>query len=293
MLLRQKVLVAMLREARNRASRIQLMKWAFLFSVETQSHARNACYQFVPYHYGPHSFSLYQEIDALIRHGIIENPGKHGSHWKLTDLADDVALSLPTPVKTDIYYVMKRYGAMSGKQLIELIYEKYPWYTINCKDEVKRRQTRPVADIAIYTIGYERLSVDDFLNRLLMKGIHCVIDVRNNPVSMRYGYHKGTLSRLCSLLGIEYFHFPELGVPGSDRIELAIKDDYDRLFARYAQTTLRDHVEAIQHVAEIVETRPGALMCMEANPASCHRHVLAQALSDMIDLPVIHLEWPR
>ncbi len=293
MLLRQKVLVAMLREARNRASRVQVMKWAFLLSVETPSHTRNACYQFVPYLYGPHSFSLYQEIDALIRHGFIENPGEHSSYWKLTDLAHDVVISLPSPVKTDLHYIMHKYYAMNNRQLIDMIYEKYPWYTINCEDIRKRRQARPVADIAIYTIGYERLSIDDFLNRLLKQGIQCVIDVRNNPVSMRYGYHKGTLSRLCAALDIEYLHFPELGVPGQDRIALATEDDYDRLFARYAQTMLSDRVEATRRVAEVITTRPSVLMCMEADPAHCHRHVLAQALSDMIDLPVVHLEWPR
>lgn len=293
MLLRQKVLVAMLRETRNRASRVQLMKWAFLLSVETPSRGRNACYQFVPYHYGPHSFSLYHEIDALVRHGIIENTDEHSNHWRLADVADDIAVSLPSPVKTDLYYVMNRYGTMNGKQLIDIIYEKYPWYTINCKDTSKRRQKRPSADIAIYTVGYERLSVDDFLDRLLKNGIRCIIDVRNNPVSMRYGYHKSTLSRLCTSLRIDYLHFPELGVPGQDRIELITKDDYDRLFTRYRQTTLKDRIEAIKNVAEIIETHPSALMCMEADPAYCHRHLLAQTLSNMIDLPVIHLEWPR
>lgn len=283
----------MLREAHNRASRVQVMKWAFLLSVETPSHTRNACYQFVPYLYGPHSFSLYQEIDALIRHGFIENPGEHSSYWKLTDLAGDVAISLPSPVKTNLSYIMNKYGAMNNRQLIDMIYERYPWYTINCEDISKRRQERPVADIAIYTIGYERLSIDDFLNRLLTHGIHCVIDVRYNPVSMRYGYHKGTLSRLCNVLDIEYLHFPELGVPGLDRRELATEDDYDRLFARYAQTMLSDRIAATWRVAEVIKTRPSALVCMEADPAHCHRHVLAQALSDMMDLPVVHLEWPR
>lgn len=283
----------MLREARNRASRVQLMKWAFLLSVETQSRPRNACYQFVPYHYGPYSFSLYQEIDALVRHGIIENANEHGNRWRLTEIANEVDISLPAPMKTDLYYVMNRYGSMNNRQLIDTVYDKYPWYTINCKDERQRRQQRPVADIAIYTIGYERLSVDDFLDRLLRIGIQCIIDVRNNPVSMRYGYHKSTLSRLCNLLGIEYVHFPELGIPGQDRVELAKKDDYDRLFTKYAQTTLKDRVESIQRVAEIIETRPSTLVCMEADPACCHRHVLAQALSDMIDQPVVHLEWPR
>lgn len=124
MLLRQKVLVAMLREARNRASRVQVMKWTFLLSVETRSRTRNACYQFVPYLYGPHSFSLYQDIDVLIRHGIIENPGEHSRYWKLTDRANDVVISLLSPVKTDLSYIMNKYGAMNNRQLIDMIYER-------------------------------------------------------------------------------------------------------------------------------------------------------------------------
>lgn len=174
MLSRQKILVSFLREARNSASRIQLMKWSFLLSAETPSHGGSAYYQFLPYLHGPHSFSLYQEIDSLIRDGIIESRNEHVT-WRLTDVAERTVLSIPASVRTDVYYVINKYGFMSEKQLIDIIYEEYPWYTINCQDAHKRREKRPVANIAIYTIGYEALSVDDFLNRLLKMAYNALL----------------------------------------------------------------------------------------------------------------------
>ncbi len=292
MLSRQKVIVSILREARGSTSRVQLMKWSFLLATETPSSGGNAYYQFVPYLHGPHSFSLYQEIDALVRDGVIENRNEDFK-WRLTDVAEKAALSLPATVRTDLHYIMNKYGSMNGRQLIDMIYEKYPWYTINSQDVDKRREKRPVADIAVYTIGYEALSVDDFLNRLLKNGIQCLVDVRNNPISRRFGFHKSTLSRLCEFLQIEYFHFPELGIPSSERELLVVKDDYEKLFVNYRKEVLASQSKTVKNVASIFKACPSVLVCMEANPAYCHRTSLAHALAPVADLPIKHLEWPR
>ncbi len=292
MLVRQKALVAILQEAGGSASRVQLMKWAFLLGMETSSHGGSSYYRFVPYLHGPHSFVLYQEIDSLLRDGVLEN-GNDELKWQLKGSMEKRSLSLPRPVKTDLRYIMNKYGSMSRRQLLDMVYERYPWFTINCEDASKRRASRPVADVAVYTIGYEGLSVDDFLNRLLENGVQCLLDVRNNPVSRRYGFHKSTLSRLCGFLGIGYFHFPELGIPSSNREELRSRDDYERLFKEYKHRILPAQNTTLKHLARIVNERPCVLVCMEADPTYCHRTTLAEALSPVARLPVKHLEWPR
>jgi len=292
MLVRQKALVAILQEAGGSASRVQLMKWAFLLGMETPSHGGNSYYRFVPYLYGPHSFVLYQEIDTMLRDGVLEN-GNDEVKWQLKGSVERQDLSLPGSLKIELRYIMNKYGSMSRGQLLEIVYERYPWFTINCEDASKRRASRPVADVAIYTIGYEGLSVDDFLNRLLKNGVQCLLDVRNNPVSRRYGFHKTTLSRLCDFLGIEYFHFPELGIPNSSREELHSKADYERLFKEYKHSILPAQSKTLKRLAWIVNDRPGVLVCMEADPTYCHRTTLAEALSPIAQLPVKHLEWPR
>jgi len=292
MLSRQKVLVNMLRCAGGSASRVQLMKWAFLLAAETPSRGGSAYYQFVPYLYGPHSFALYQEMDALVRDGIVEFPGENIG-WRLTNTAFRAVPPLDTPVRTDVRYVMNKYGAMSRSRLTDMVYERYPWFTVNSQDPAQHRERRPAAETAIYTLGYEGLSIDGFLNLLLRDGIKCVLDVRSNPVSRRYGFHKSTLARLCKLLDIEYHHFPELGIPASERSNLHTKDDYDGLFAGYRANILPGQKVSLQYVAGISQSCPSVLLCMEANPAYCHRSSLAQTVAPLANLPVVHLEWPR
>ncbi len=80
MLNRQKTLLLLLRLARRPVSKLELTKWAFILRQETPSGGGNAFYDFLPYKYGPFSFCLYREIDALIRDGYVEE----GPHWTST-----------------------------------------------------------------------------------------------------------------------------------------------------------------------------------------------------------------
>ena len=141
----------------------------------------------------------------------------------------------------------------------------------------------------MFTAGYESLSVDAFLNLLVESGIERLIDVRQNPVARRFGFHKSTLSRLLGHLKIEYVHVPELGIPSSFRQDLDSYEDYDRLFKRYEAATLSSEKPAISNVARLVSERPSVLVCMEADPKYCHRSRLATRVAAATSLPVTHL----
>jgi uncharacterized protein (DUF488 family) len=131
--------------------------------------------------------------------------------------------------------------------------------------------------------------LDGFLNALIQHGIQCLVDVRNNPISRRYGFHKSTLSRLCKKLNIEYHHIPELGIPSSQREDLHTADDYKQLFIQYRRRTLLEQALSLKRASALLARKPSALLCMEANPASCHRSHLALELSKSSGLPVHHL----
>lgn len=287
MLNRQKAILFMLKRAGGAASRLLLTKWAFLLAHETESKGGTAFYQFVPYHYGPYSFSLAREINTLVRDGFIEEPNR--KIWSLTRAGFYTAHVLPVTIERDAVDVMRKYGTTSVETLLASIYTRYPWFTVNSKEERKRAQTRPVASSAVYTLGYEGLMVDGFLDRLVRSGIQCLVDVRNNPVSRRYGFHKSTLSRLCEYLGITYRHFPELGIPSESRACLQSTSDYQALFDRYRHDMLPRHTAAVQKAAEVLAARPSALVCMEADPECCHRSHLATALAKLTGLPIKHL----
>jgi uncharacterized protein (DUF488 family) len=286
---RQKALLLILQQVGSTASALQIMKWAFLLSHETSSHGGKTFYQFIPYRYGPYSFTLNQETDSLIRNGFLEK--EKNNCWRLTDLGKKLDFNLPNNVTQDINHVTADYGKLSNQELLDLVYEKYSWFTVNSDLPGRRKKKRPIAEKAIYTAGYEGKTVDEFLNLLMESGISRLIDVRFNPISRRYGFHKSTLARLCGYLGIDYQHIPELGIPGSERDDLGSSAKYASLFNNY-RNSLPSRENALLNVIGLLENAPSVLVCMEADPVFCHRNVLAQHLTSLIDMRIKHLGCP-
>lgn len=289
MLHRQKALLLMLQQVGYRASSLQLMKWAFLLSKETPSHGGKTFYQFIPYRYGPYSFTLTQETDSLIRNGFLTK--EEDNYWNLTDFGKKFNVNLPKDITQDIIHVAFKYGKLSAQNLVDLVYDKYAWFTVNSDLNGRRKQQRPVAEKAIYTAGYEGKTIDEFLNLLMEQGISRLIDVRSNPISRRYGFHKSTLSRLCGFMGIDYKHIPELGILSSERHDLTAKSQYTDLFDKY-RIGLDSQESSLLHIIDLLKSEPSVLVCMEANPLFCHRNVLAQHLKPLINMPIKHLGLP-
>lgn len=286
MLNRQRTLLAILEEAGGQASHLQVTKWAFLCREETESKGGSAFYHFVPYRYGPFSFCLFQEVGAMVRDGLIEEVD--GKTWRVRGAGSKAASSVHGKLREELRSVVQTKGRTSGKQLSNYVYDKYHWYTINSENDP--RMDRPKAKPAIYTIGYEGLSVDAFLNGLIARGIEQILDVRNNPVSRRYGFHKSTLSRLAGRLDIDYVNIPELGITSTEREGLSSEADYAALFDRYAANVIARETEALRRVGSLTKTKASALVCMERNSQSCHRSRLATAMAEQTGLAVVHLE---
>ena len=99
--------------------------------------------------------------------------------------------------------------------------------------------------------GYEGLQIDGFLNILLEAGIEQIIDVRHNPISRRYGFHKSTLSGVCGRLNIEYKHVPEVGIPSELRANLRQPSDYIPLFQEYEKKTLSSQPLAVERIGKL------------------------------------------
>ena len=280
MLNRQKTLLLLLEVARRPVSKLELTKWAFVLREETPSRGGSAFYDFLPYRYGPFSFCLYQEMAALIRDGYVED----GESWAPTVLADELTQTMPKALSRDVQHVVERFSKKSVNRVVDYIYSTYPRFTVN--SEQRKMAERYVASPSVYTAGYERLSVDAFLDRLIQNGIQRIIDVRNNPVARRYGFHKSTLTRLADRVAIQYVHVPELGIPSVLRRNLCSREDYDALFDKYISETLAREANAIDRVAKLMADKASVLVCMEADPASCHRSRLAETVSQKTGLPI-------
>ena len=271
MLIRQKIILSLIDQMGGQTSRRLLVKLAFLLGKEAR--IKNF-YEFVPYHYGPFSFALYHELEMLGRNGYILF---QTSEDRIQRFSDVVTPPIDLALEKEIINFSKKYGTLSAEAIIENVYSDYPWFTVNAKSVENRRENRPKGKCAVYTVGYEGLQIDGFLNILLEEGIEQVIDVRHNPISRRYGFHKSTLSRLCEKLNIKYRHVPEVGIPSELRANLQQPSDYIPLFQNYEREVLRAQPSAIKKIASWIKSQPSVLVCMEANPDSCHRsHLAAQ-----------------
>ncbi len=267
------------------------MKLAFLLAHEAPNRGGVSFYRFVPYHYGPYSFTLQHELTHLSRYGLVTE--RENGEWCLTEYSEHQGWEFDARIQKDINWIAARYGVLSTSRLLEVVYERYPWYTVNSIDVRRRRRDRPVAELAVYTAGYEKLSIDGFLDLLLRSGISQVIDVRSNPISRQYGLHRDTLARLSRAIDASYTHEPMLGIPSHLRAGLDSPDDYASLFNNYYDRLLVTQRNEVTRIARVVREAPSALICMEANPDHCHRSRLADKIHDITALPIIHLGWPR
>ena len=126
---------------------------------------------------------------------------------------------------------------------------------------------------------------------LLDAGIERLIDVRRNPFSRRFGFHKSTLQHSCEHVGIDYVHLPALGIASELREGL---DDGGpaaraKLFRDYRTRLLPAVPKEVDHACRLIRERPSVLVCLEARPEDCHRSSLAEEIARRTGLPVVHL----
>ena len=139
----------------------------------------------------------------------------------------------------------------------------------------------------IFTIGYEGSTVGDFLGALKTAGVERVIDVRALPLSRRPGFSKSPLKAALEEAGIEYIHLKALGTPAEGRAAARAgrHSDLERIYA--GQLELPEAMAQSAQMLELAGQEPSALMCMERDPADCHRTLLLNAVA--ANAEVIHL----
>jgi uncharacterized protein (DUF488 family) len=139
----------------------------------------------------------------------------------------------------------------------------------------------------IFTIGYEAVTMADFLTALKTAGVKRIIDVRALPLSRRPGFSKSSLAASLFDAGIGYVHLKALGTPKRGR-DAAKKGDVATLREVYAEQldVPEAQVQAAQMLELAAET-PSALLCYERDPCHCHRTLLLDAVgegAEVVDL---------
>lgn len=149
--------------------------------------------------------------------------------------------------------------------------------------------TQTLTKAKIFTVGYEGVSIEKFIRKLVEKKIQRIIDVRCNPISRKPGFSKTALRTRLQEAGIEYVHIRELGIPSSLRKSLQTDDDYSSLFAYYEDQILPNATEKIAEAIALLEEMPSAFLCFEEDPKHCHRTRLAHFIARETDLPEVPL----
>ena len=139
----------------------------------------------------------------------------------------------------------------------------------------------------LFTIGYEGVTMDEFLWALREAGVERVIDVRALPLSRRPGFSKTPLKNALAEAGIEYVHLRALGTPSEGR-SAARAGHQEKLEAIYAaQLELPEAIVAAEEMKALAGERPSALLCYERDPGGCHRTLLWRAAlpdAEIVDL---------
>lgn len=142
----------------------------------------------------------------------------------------------------------------------------------------------------VFTIGYERLLPPELVAELSAAGVQRVIDVRFRPQSRRPGMSKTRLGELLGDHGIAYEHRRELGTPADLRwlFHTGRVQEGAAAFLAHIESVAPDALDRL--ATELDHAPPTALLCLEADPAGCHRRVLTDALQvRRSDLRVVDL----
>ena len=130
----------------------------------------------------------------------------------------------------------------------------------------------------IYTIGYEAVTVAEFVAALQAAGVQRVIDVRALPLSRRPGFSKSSLAAELATHDIDYVHLKSLGTPKRGR-DAAKKGDVVTLRAVYdEQLELPEAQAQAAIMLGLAAEMPSALLCFEREPQHCHRTLLLEAV---------------
>lgn len=141
----------------------------------------------------------------------------------------------------------------------------------------------------LFTIGYEKARLGDFIATLKGAGIATLIDVRDRPLSRRPGFSKRQLAAAVEEAGIRYLGLPTLGTPPEGR-EAGRRGDWERFWGIVEHRLSGPEAElALQQAAQAAQEARSCLLCYEADWRCCHRRRVAEILTERHDFAIQHL----
>lgn len=141
-------------------------------------------------------------------------------------------------------------------------------------------------NIPIFTIGYEGVTAEEFVQKLSDENIDVLVDCRYRSGSRKKGMAKTALSESLKANGIDYVHDRRLGTPPEIMKTFRETKFYDwRAYCEF----LTHNTTAVLEAVFRSRTERICLMCYESDASTCHRRFVARAISSLSGADIVHL----
>ena len=144
----------------------------------------------------------------------------------------------------------------------------------------------------IYTIGFTKKSLEEFIKSLQKAKITLVIDIRLNNTSQLAGYSKGKDLEflLTAGFGIGYRHELQLA-PTKEILDRYKKDnDWSRYERDFIQLLEKNKPSILRLGEELMKDKTICLLCAEPTPEKCHRRLLVEFWAkNLTEIDIYHL----
>lgn len=139
----------------------------------------------------------------------------------------------------------------------------------------------------IYTIGFTKKTLEDFITRLKKAGVQRVVDIRLNDSSQLSGFAKSQdLDFILKQFGIEYISVKSLA-PDKTLLN-KYREDKDWDAYEFNFKALMNARNAKNKLNELqLDKKVSCFLCSEDKPEKCHRHLVAEMLDKNFE--ILHL----
>ena len=143
----------------------------------------------------------------------------------------------------------------------------------------------------LFTIGYEKRTINEYIDVLLNARIRVLVDVRETAWSYKRDFCKTKFGRSLGRAGITYVHIPDAGNPKKIRRNAkSIQGCLDTYRTHLVETRSGlDQLKAVITEASSERTNV-CLTCFERDVCNCHRGVIVEFMRRRLKpLAVVHL----
>jgi len=139
----------------------------------------------------------------------------------------------------------------------------------------------------VYTIGFTKKSLEEFITRLKKAGVERIVDIRLNDSSQLSGFAKSQdLKFILKQFNIEYISVKDLAPDKALLDKYRKNKDWDTYEVNFKALMQARNANKILSELQL-EKKISCFLCSEEKPNKCHRRLVAEMLGE--DFEIAHL----